>query len=63
MKSGIHLIGPIYGQVQMGLVIQCGEGNSQLGSDLGSPYGGRDTRQAYTFSHHTPEFLQKIVHG
>jgi hypothetical protein len=63
MKIGIHLIGPIHGQVQMGMVIQCGEGNSQLGSELGSPYGGRDTCQTYTFAHHTSELLQKIVHG
>jgi hypothetical protein len=63
IKMGIHLIGPIHGQVQMGLVIQSSEGNSQLGSDLGSPYGGRDTRQAYAGAHHTPEFLQKIIHG
>ena len=33
---GIHLIGPIHGQVRWGLVIR-GEGNSQLGSDLGGP--------------------------
>src|SRR5262245_33385362 len=63
IKMGIHLIGPIHGQVQMGLVIQGSEGNSQLGSDLGSPDGGRDTRQVYACAYHTPEFLQKIVHG
>jgi hypothetical protein len=63
LQLGIHLIGSIHGQIQMGLIIQGGEGNSQLSSDLGSPYGGRDTRQASTCAHHTPKLLQKIVHG
>src|SRR2546430_5173144 len=63
IKIGIYFIGPIHGQVQMGLSIERGEWNSQLGSDLGGPYRGRDTRQAYACAHHTPEFVQKIIHG
>ena len=60
----IHPVGPIHRQVQMGLVIQRGEGNCQLGGEFGGPYGGWDTPSgACRRAPYARVYLQKIVHG